>query len=260
MATKNSVHLSLEQDNSQLIYPNGAVFNITQRGCLYYLKIILFAKNITYDLHTWHYILGHCNESDIKKLPNLVKGMKIKLTPNYALNCDISIQEKMSNDQNKTLQGNKNPCTCTQWFSWSHKDGYKYVLNFIDDYSSLMMLYFLKHKSDILITTTKYLADITPYSHTMELSSLLNLFNSYLYMIRSNMSRQLLIHCIKMEPLSICDEPYYPWQGVTLLSQNCPKTYGFTYWWCQRILEIVVIIETQQKPHMKVSLVQNQIR
>ena len=48
------------------IYPNGAVFNITQRGGLYYLKNIISTKNATYDLHTWHKILGHCNESDIK--------------------------------------------------------------------------------------------------------------------------------------------------------------------------------------------------
>ena len=45
------------------------------------------------------------------------------------------------------------------------KDGYKYVLNFIDDYSGLTILYFLKHKSDIFLAMTKYLADITPYSH-----------------------------------------------------------------------------------------------
>ena len=38
-----------------------------------------------------------------KKLPNLVKGMKIKSIPNYALNCDVCIQGKMSNDRNKTL-------------------------------------------------------------------------------------------------------------------------------------------------------------
>ena len=73
------------------------MFNITQRGRVYNMK------NATYDLPTWYKILGHSNESDIKKLPNLVKGMKIKLTANYALNCDIYIQGKMSNGRNKTL-------------------------------------------------------------------------------------------------------------------------------------------------------------
>ena len=73
----------------------------------------------------------------------------------------------MSNDRNKTLN-----CKATKILTLVHsdlagpiqplaKDGYKYVLNFIDDYSGLIMLYFLKHKSDTLLTTTKYLADIT---------------------------------------------------------------------------------------------------
>ena len=64
---------------------------------MYYLKNIIAARNATYDLHMWH------NESDIKMLLNLVKGMKIKLTWNYALNCDICIQGKISNDRNKAL-------------------------------------------------------------------------------------------------------------------------------------------------------------
>ena len=125
-----------EHDDSQLIHPNGPVFNITQRGGLYYLKNIVSAKNATYDLHTWHKILGHCNESDIKKLPNLVIGMKIKPTPNYTLNCDICIQGKMSYDRNKNLD-----CMATKIISLKNsdlagpkqslaKEGYKYVLNF----------------------------------------------------------------------------------------------------------------------------------
>ena len=97
---KNGAHLSFEWDNSQLIYHNEAVFNIAQRGQLYYLKNIISAS---YNLYTWHKILGYCNESDIKKLPYLVKGMKIKLTRNYTFNFDICIKGKMSNDRNKTL-------------------------------------------------------------------------------------------------------------------------------------------------------------
>ena len=62
-----------DHENSQLIYPNGPVVNITWSGHLYCLKNIISARNATYSLHIWHKILGHCNESDIKKLPNLVK-------------------------------------------------------------------------------------------------------------------------------------------------------------------------------------------
>ena len=145
VTTKNGAHISFEHDNCQLIYPNRAVFNITQRGHLYYLKNIVSARNATYDFHTWHKILDHCKKSDIKKLPKLVKGMKIKSTPNYALNCDICIQGKMSNDRNKTLDSK-----ATKILVLIHsdlagsiqplaKDGYKYVINSIDDYSGLKM-------------------------------------------------------------------------------------------------------------------------
>ena len=142
-----------------MIYPNGAVLNITQRGCLYYLKNIVSARNATYDK-----IFGHRNELDIKKLPKLVKEIKIKPTPNYALNCDICIQGKMANDRNKTLDSK-----ATKILALVHndlaspiqplaKDGCKYVINFIDDYSGLTMLYFLKQKSNTLLATKKYLA------------------------------------------------------------------------------------------------------
>ena len=57
---------------------------------------MVFARNATYDFHTWHKIFGHSNKSDVKKLLNLVKGMMIKPTINYALNFDICIQGKMS--------------------------------------------------------------------------------------------------------------------------------------------------------------------
>ena len=77
----------------------------------------------------------------------------------------------MSNDRNKTLD-----CKTTKILALVHSDlagliqplaenGYKYVINFIDDYSGLTMLYFFKHKSDTLFATMKYLADIAPYCH-----------------------------------------------------------------------------------------------
>ena len=103
---------------------------------------VLFEKNVTYDFHK---ILGHCNESDIKKSPNFVKGMKIKPTPNYVLNCDICIQGKTSNDRNKTLDRK-----VTKILGLVHsdlarsiqprgKELYWYVLNFIDNYSGLLI-------------------------------------------------------------------------------------------------------------------------
>ena len=143
------------------------------------------------------------------------------------------------------------------------KHGYKYVLNFIDDYSGLTMLYFLKHKFYTLLATMKYLADITLYGHVkclwtdkgMEFTS--EPFQRLLVLDRIK-HKQLLILRINMWLLNGHGELYFQLQGVSLLGQNGPKTCGFIYWCLQRILEIVVIIKTQEKPNMKVLSVQNQ--
>ena len=78
-------------------------------------------------------------------------------------------------------------------------------------------------------------------------SSFPNLFNSYLFLIESNMSSQLLILCIKMGLLNGYGKLYFQWQDVSLLRQNCPKTCGFTLK-LQFILEIIVITKTWEKP------------
>ena len=71
-------------------------------------------------------------------------------------------------------------------------DGNEYVINLIDDDSGRTMLYFLKHKSNTLLATKKYLTDIAPYGHVKCIRTdngmELNLFNDYLYLIESNMS------------------------------------------------------------------------
>ena len=42
------------------------------------------------------------------------------------------------------------------------KDGYKYVLSFVDVYTGMNMVYFLKQKSNTLEATEKFLSDIVP--------------------------------------------------------------------------------------------------
>ena len=42
-------------------------------------------------------------------------------------------------------------------------DGYRYALSFTDDYSGLIMTYFLKQKSDTAEATKKFLSDVSPF-------------------------------------------------------------------------------------------------
>ena len=54
------------------------------------------------DINTWHRILVHCNSDNIRKLPNVVKGMKIKeKIGTLNKNCEICIQGKFSQSRNR---------------------------------------------------------------------------------------------------------------------------------------------------------------
>ena len=55
-----------------------------------------------YDINTWHRILGHCDHDDIRKLPNMVKGMKIiEKIGTLNKNCEIFIHGKFSQCRNR---------------------------------------------------------------------------------------------------------------------------------------------------------------
>jgi hypothetical protein len=106
----------------------------------------------------WHSILGHCNLGDIRKLESVVEGMKISSYDE--IECKICTQGKMTQSRSRIpdrrakaplelvhsdLAGHVNPVG---------KDGFNYALSFVDDYSCVIMIYFLKQKSDTLETTT----------------------------------------------------------------------------------------------------------
>ena len=50
-------------------------------------------------------------------------------------------------------------------------DGYRYALSFTDDYSGLIMTYFLKQKSDTAEATKEFLADVFPFGKVKCLGS-----------------------------------------------------------------------------------------
>ena len=42
-------------------------------------------------------------------------------------------------------------------------EGSKYCINFVDDYTGFIFVYFLKSKSDAIAATARFIADINPY-------------------------------------------------------------------------------------------------
>ena len=51
------------------------------------------------------------------------------------------------------------------------KEGYKYTLSFVDDYTAINIVYFLKQKSDTLEATEKFLSDTAPFGKIKRLRS-----------------------------------------------------------------------------------------
>ena len=92
----------------------------------------------------------------------------MKITADDVVECKICTQGKMTQNRSRVpdgkatallelvhsdLAGPMNPVA---------KDGFKYSLSFVDDYSGVIFVYFLKEKFDTLEATEQFLADIAP--------------------------------------------------------------------------------------------------
>ena len=104
----NGVTITFKKNKNELIHKNGTKFHKFVHNRLYYLMSTTNKSEDScqgcYDINTWHRILGHYNYDDIRKLRNVVKGMKIKeKIGTLNKNCEIYIQGKFSQSRNRQL-------------------------------------------------------------------------------------------------------------------------------------------------------------
>ena len=159
---------------ASLSAPDGTKFAIKKRGKLYHLNSTISSSG-AHTAETWHRILGHCNMNDVLKLEGVVEGMKI--TSKDKPECGTCVQGKMSQYQNREpdrrataplqlvhsdLAGPVTPVS---------KEGHKYAMVFVDDFSGAFGVYFLKNKSDATRATEQFLADTAPYGSVKRLRS-----------------------------------------------------------------------------------------
>ena len=119
-----------------------------------------------YSSEMWHRILGHCNWNDIYKLEKVVDGMKLSNKSDET--CETCIKGKMV--QPVSTKADKRATTPFEFvhtdlcgpISPPSKEGYRFVINFVDDYSGLTKIYFLKRKSETVQATKRFIADISP--------------------------------------------------------------------------------------------------
>ena len=165
----------LGQQVSKYTTEEGKVFEIRKKGRLYYLNSISSSVNNTSSIQEWHRILGHCNYGDARKLEKVVKGMKI--TDYEEAECEVCTQGEMCQTRNREPdQRAKAPlefvdCDLAGPIEPVAKDGFKYALSFVDDFSGTNMVYFLRQKSNAVEATEKFLADAAPYGKVRRLRS-----------------------------------------------------------------------------------------
>ena len=100
------------------------------------------------------------------------------------------------------------------------RDGYRFALSFTDDYSSAVFVYFLKHKSDTVQATEKFLADTAPYGKIKCIRSDNGTeftgkdYQALLSSNGFNMRPQHRTHHTRMVLLSEIGEPCSTWLGV----------------------------------------------
>ena len=225
-AIRKGATLIISQNQSELIAPNGTKFDVHEQSRLYYLYKITDGKEKRIEnLESWHRLLGHCNTSDIKKLENVVQGMKINGIENF--DCETCTMAKQTNSRSREPD-----IRATKPFELVHTDlarpiesiakgGFKYVMIFTDDYSGCNFTYFLKEKSGASRATEKFLSDIAPYGKVKKINFTEDVFpTGEVKRMRSDnggeyISREfkdiLIKHSIKHE----LSAPYSPHQNGT---------------------------------------------
>jgi transposase InsO family protein len=144
-------------------------------------------------------------------LENVVEGMKI--TGKKEFDCGVCVMGKMTQPRNR-----KPDRRATKILELVHcdlagpvdpiaKEGFRYALAFVDDYSGIVMIYFIRHESDTLKATETFLADSSPYGKIKCIRS-----DNGTEFISEAFENLLIKHFIKHEKSA----PYSPHQNGTV--------------------------------------------
>ena len=126
-------------------------FNFERQGQLYFLQSENAVAATAKILPEWHTILGHMTYEDILKLQSITQGMSITQTSKKEL-C-LTCQRKKIGKLPKSNE--EKPIHATHPLERIHSDicrpispksreGYNYIINCVDEFSSMVFVYFLR--------------------------------------------------------------------------------------------------------------------
>ena len=157
----------------------GTHFSLIRRGQLYFLPTtITTSAHVTRTLNDWHRTLGHMNYNDILCLQSATEGMKISQRQQERT-CTTCMQNKLTRTPKSYLD---TPLRADKPLQRVHTDicgpiepqsreGYRYVINFVDEHSSMLFVYFLQSKDEASQGLKAFLADVAPFGYPKEIHS-----------------------------------------------------------------------------------------
>ena len=210
-ATEKGATVKFCPDAAELVSSDGTVFDICKNGKLYYLNSIVNNTSENRSASEWHRILGHCNRKDILKLEAVVNGMKIRDRSEFQ--CDVCTMGKMTQSFNRQSDERATEklalvhCDLSGPVDPVSKDGFRYAILFVDDFTGASSVYFLRQKCDAVKATEKFLADCAPFSKVQRLRT-----DNGTEFTCHEFKSLMLKHSIKHEKSS----PYSPHQNGTV--------------------------------------------
>ncbi|XP_028413779.1 uncharacterized protein LOC114536624 [Dendronephthya gigantea] len=184
-ATDENAKVVFTKDTAKLI-ANHTRFNIHKQGCLYYLPTVTNdTASITRSLADWHKALGHMNNEDILKLESFTREMKITETKSKQ-SCTTCNEHKMT----KLPKSQDDPPVCYAPLERVHthvcgpiypvpREGYKYIINFIDEFSSMLFVYFLRFKDEASQALKKFLVHVAKIGRAHKKSAVITAENTW---------------------------------------------------------------------------------
>jgi len=177
-ATDSGARIIFRKRAAELTIQNTR-FKFIQRGHLYFLPTqTMTSAHITRTLNEWHITLGHMNHDDILHLQSVTEGMTVT-QQQQGRTCTTCLENKLTRSPKSvddTIVHANEPlyrvhtdlCGPIEPHS---REGYRYIMNFVDEHSSMLFVYFLHSKDKTNQALMNFLADVAPYGRPKEIHS-----------------------------------------------------------------------------------------
>ena len=176
-ATDNGANILFTQKSAQLI-AGQMTFELERSLKLCFLPSDDSVASTTKTLEEWHKTLGHLNYNDIINLGSATNGMKIAKTnsKNPCLTCKENKMTRLPKSLGEKPILATKPLDCALSdicgpIQPASREGYKYIINFVDEYSSMLFVHFLRSKDEAPSALKNFIADVAPIGRVKDFYS-----------------------------------------------------------------------------------------